>query len=465
MPAPKKPLGLPPGPSSKEARRFFRRGSLEGTPEFLAWAAGRYGGVSQFKLFVRRFWSVSDPDAVRDVLVTKARSFVKSRGNQRLRVLLGDGLLTSEEPLHLRQRRLMQPAFHRERIAQYAAAMVDETRREIAAWNDGEPFDVAASMMRMTLAIAARTLFGANVSDVSDEVRAALATAMEMFPRMLAPGSELLDRMPLPSVRRFWTARARLDAIIYRMIAQRRANGTDERDLLSMLLTARDGQDGATMTDRQVRDEALTIFLAGHETTAVALMWTLYLLSLHPEVRDRLQAEVDTVLGGRAATFEDYAGLSYARNVLTEAMRLYPPAWIIGRRAVEDVEIGGYRMRRNDIALISSWVTHRDPRFYGDPEAFVPGRWEATPVESLPRFAYYPFGGGNRVCIGEPFAWLEGVLALATIAQRWRLTLVPGTPVATMPSVTLRAKYPMPMTPHSRSAAVAADTNGQVLVL
>jgi cytochrome P450 len=442
----------PPGPTAKEARRFFSRGSLEGTPEFLDYAVRTYGPITQFRLFVQRFWVVAEPDAIREVLVTKNRSFVKSRGAVRLKRLLGEGLLTSEEPLHLRQRRLMQPAFHRERIAQYAAAMVDETQREAATWRNGETVDVSAAMMRMTLAIAARTLFGANVADETDEIRAALTVAMEEFPSSLSPLAEYLELFPFPSVRRFKAARAKLDKVIYRVIAERRASGADTGDLLSMLLLARDAEaDGSGMTDIQVRDEAMTIFLAGHETTANALTWTLYLLSEHPDVREKLFAEVDARLADRAATADDVATLPYTRMVLTEAMRIYPPAWIMGRRAVEDVEIGGYRVRRNEIVLVSPYVTHREPRFYKEPERFSPERWATPEVQALPKFAYFPFGGGNRLCIGEPFAWMEGVLALATIAQRWRLALVPGTPVALMPSVTLRPKFPMPMVPEARS--------------
>jgi cytochrome P450 len=442
----------PPGPTSKEARRFFSRGSLEGTPEFLDYAVRKYGPITQFRLFVQRFWVVAEPDAIRDVLVTKGRSFVKSRGAVRLKRLLGEGLLTSEEPLHLRQRRLMQPAFHRERIAQYAAAMVDETQREAATWRAGETVDVSAAMMRMTLAIAARTLFGANVADDTDEIRSALTVAMEEFPSSLSPMAEVLELFPFPAVRRFKAARAQLDRVIYRVIAERRASGVDTGDLLSMLLLARDAEaDGSGMTDLQVRDEAMTIFLAGHETTANALTWTLYLLSEHPNVREKLFAEVDAALGDRAATADDVASLPYARMVLTESMRIYPPAWIMGRRAVADVDLGGYRVRRNEIVLVSPYVTHRQPRFYEEPERFSPERWTTPSAQALPKFAYFPFGGGNRLCIGEPFAWMEGVVALATIAQRWNLALVPGTPVALMPSVTLRPKFPMPMVPEARS--------------
>jgi cytochrome P450 len=443
---------LPPGPSGFESSRFFARGTFEGTPEFLLDLRRRFGPVTQFRLLARRIWIANEPDVIRDVLVTKHKAFVKSRGAVRLKRLLGEGLLTSEEPLHLRQRHLMQPAFHRDRIVQYAADMVDETQHELASWNDGATIDLAEAMTRLTLGIAARTLFGANVAGDADEVRAALSTVMELFPRFLSPLSELLDRLPVPQTRRFEAARARLDAVIYRLIAERRASGRDTGDLLSTLLLARDVEAGS-MSDQQVRDEAMTIFLAGHETTANALLWTLYLLSQHPPVGAELVAEIDRTLGGRAATADDAARLPFTRAVLSEAMRLYPPAWILGRRAAQDVEVGGYELRGGEVVLMSQYVVHRDPRFYAEPEAFRPARWATAEAQALPKFAYFPFGGGNRVCIGEQFAWMEGMLVLATIARRWRLDLVPGTPVDIMPLVTLRPRYPMPMTLHERKGA------------
>jgi cytochrome P450 len=436
---------LPAGPSGWSASRFFVRGSFDGTPQFLLGLRRRYGPVTQFRLLTRRIWSASEPEFIRDVLVTKARSFVKSRGSERLKLLLGEGLLTSEAPLHLERRHLLQPAFHRERIAQYALAMVDETQRELATWRDGERIDAVATLGRLTLAIAARTLFGANVSRDADDVRSALSTVMGVFPRFLSPFSGLLDRLPVPATRRFVAARARLDAVIYRLIDERRREPGDRGDLLSMLLLARDDA-GNALDDLAVRDEAMTIFIAGHETTANALVWSLYLLSQNPDVRSRLEAEVGHVLGGREARAEDAAQLTYTRMVLAEAMRLYPPAWIVGRRALTDLEVHGYAIRAGEVVLMSQYVVHRDPRFYAEPEAFRPERWAEPAAQNLPKFAYFPFGGGNRVCIGEQFAWMEGLLVLATLAQHARLDLEPGTPVDALPLVTLRPRHPMPMT-------------------
>jgi len=305
----------------------------------------------------------------------------------------------------------------------------------------------------LTLNIAARTLFGANVSSETDEVRDALRVAMELFPRFLSPLSELLDRLPIPSTRRFEAARARLDAVVYRLIARRRSSGGGN-DLLAMLLLAREGEaNGTPMSDRQVRDEAMTIILAGHETTANALAWTLFLLSQNPGAAAKVVAEVEATLGEGPARAEDAQRLAYTRLVLTEAMRLYPPAWILGRRAIADVEVGGYAVRSSEVVLMSQYVVHRDPRFYDEPDAFQPERWEGSTMLQLPKFAYFPFGGGNRLCIGEQFAWMEGVLVLATLVRRWRLDFVAGSPVDIMPLVTLRPRYPLPMVVRARDTA------------
>src|SRR5258707_8971850 len=267
---------------------------------------------------------------------------------------------------------------------------------------------------------------------------------------MMLPFSEVLERLPVPSLRSARMARARLDAIIYRMIADRRASGCDHGDLLSMLLTAQDEDEGGGMTDQQVRDEAMTIFLAGHETTANALTWTWYLLGGAPDVEAKLHAEVDRVLHGRLPTMKDLAALSYVERVVTEAMRLYPPAWIVGRRAIAEYQLGDYVVPPRSILVMSPYIMHRDPRFYADPERFDPDRWTPEFRAALPRFAYFPFGGGPRQCIGESFAWMELVLLVATIAQRWRFDLVPGHPVVPQAAVTLRPKHGMKMTATAR---------------
>ncbi|HEX3644449.1 MAG TPA: cytochrome P450, partial [Vicinamibacterales bacterium] len=383
---------------------------------------------------------------IRDVLVTHSRNFTKSRGLERSKRLLGQGLLTSEGATHLRQRRLMQPAFHRDRIAGYGELMVGYADRMRQGWGDGATVDVAREMNRLTLSIVGKTLFDVDVEQQAAAVGEALTAVMESFWMMMLPFAEALERLPVPKLRRARMARARLDAIIYRMIADRRASGRDHGDLLSMLLAAQDEDEGGGMTDQQVRDEAMTIFLAGHETTANALTWTWFLLGNAPEVEAKLHRELDRVLQGRLPTMKDLASLSYVEQVVTESMRLYPPAWIIGRRTIAEYQLGEYLVPPRSILLMSPYIMHRDPRFYADAERFDPERWSPEFRAALPKFAYFPFGGGPRQCIGESFAWMELILLVATIAQQCRLRLVPGHQVVPQPLITLRAKHGMRMT-------------------
>jgi cytochrome P450 len=408
---------------------------------FLTRIAREHGDVARFRMGPVELHLVNRPDWIRDVLVTHAASFHKGRGLERAKRLLGEGLLTSEDPVHLRQRRMMQPAFHAQRIAGYADAMVALADRAASRWTPGATRDISLEMARLTLAIVGRTLFDADVESEADEIGAALTTALGLFGRTFTlPYFELLDRLPLPMNRRFERAKDRIDATIARLVAERRRTpgGTD---LLSLLVGASDVEgDGRGMTDAQLRDEAITIFLAGHETTANALAWTWYLLALHPEAEARLHAEVDAVLGGRAPTAADLARLPWTEMVLAESMRLFPPAWIIGRRAIEPYAVGGFDVPKNSIVVVCQWVTHRDPRWFPDPERFDPERFLPAAKEARPRFAYFPFGGGPRVCIGEGFAWMEGVLVLAAIARRWRLRLVPGQTIVPAPSITLRPR-------------------------
>ena len=305
-------------------------------------------------------------------------------------------------------------------------------------------------MNRLTLSIVGKTLFDVDVESQAAAVGEALTAVMESFWLMMLPLADMLERLPVPRLRRARIARARLDAIIYRMIAERRASGRDHGDLLAMLLSAQDEDEGGGMTDQQVRDEAMTIFLAGHETTANALMWTWYLLSGAPEVERRLHDEVDRVLQGRLPALADLPQLHYVERVVTESMRLYPPAWIIGRRAIEAYPLGDYLAPPRAILVMSPYLMQRDPRFYADPERFDPDRWTPEFRAALPKFAYFPFGGGPRQCIGESFAWMELVLLVATISQQWRLRLVPGHPVVPQPLITLRAKHGMRMTVEQR---------------
>jgi len=439
-------IEYPPGPRNLSRRRVAARPGV-GFSAFLdtlQWLAREYGGFAHFSLrplwWDFHFYLADDPDAIRDLLVTNARDFVKSRGAESLKRLLGEGLLTSEEPLHMRQRRLVQPAFHRERISCYAATMVDEASASAGALVDGSTIDVMRTMMRLTLGIAAKTLFGSDVSAQTDRVYRALSTAIELVPTTLGPFGEIAEKLPTPANFRFKRARKVLDEIMYGMIAARHAAPADRGDLLSMLLLAR--EDGEGMSDSQIRDEAMTIFIAGHETTALALTWAWYLLSQNPRVEQRLYDGVDAVDTGRDP-LEAYARLSYTTAVIKETLRLYPPAWVLGRRAIRDTEIAGYRVARGSVVFASPYVTHRNPRWFDEPQAFRPQRWET--LGELPRFAYFPFGGGTRTCIGESFAWIEAVLALATLARRRRLTLAPGTKADLEPLVTIRPREPIVM--------------------
>lgn len=421
---------------------------------FLSALAARYGDIARVPLGGETLYLFNHPDLVRDVLVTNHRNFHKGRGLERARLLLGDGLLTSEGDVHRRQRRLAQPAFHRQRIAAYGATMATWAARRSDRWRAGVAMDVHSEMMALTLAIVGKTLFDADVEHETAEIGAALATTFESFNAgFFLPFGALLDRLPLPATLRFRKARARLDATIYRLIEERRRDGADHGDLLSMLLLAQDTEgDGGRMTDLQLRDEAMTIFLAGHETTANALTWTWYLLSRHPAVEARLHAEVDSALGGdRLPTADDLAMLPYTRMVLAESMRLYPPAWILGRRALGPFEANGYTIPARAIVLMCQYLIHRDERWFPEPDRFDPERWTPERQAARPRFAYFPFGGGPRVCIGEQFAWMEGIIALAAIARRWRLRLVPDHPVVLQPIITLRPQFGMRMVPEARA--------------
>ncbi|HUQ31970.1 MAG TPA: cytochrome P450 [Pyrinomonadaceae bacterium] len=441
----------PPGPKGKLfGGNFsaFRRDALN----YLQRAVEDHGDIVYFRFGPQDVFFLNHPDHIKDVLVTHHQSFMKGRALQRAKRLLGHGLLTSEGDFHRRQRRLAQPAFHRGRIATYGTVMTNYAARTASRWADGASVDISHEMMRLTLAIVGKTLFDADVEAEADEIGAALTEVMELFDFLLMPFSELLEKLPFPHVRRFRKARARLDDTIYRIIQERRKSAEDRGDLLSMLLSARDEEgDGGRMSDLQVRDEVMTIFLAGHETTANALSWTWYLLSQHEEVEAKLHEELDAVLEGRPPAFEDVARLRYTEMVLAEAMRLYPPAWAIGRLALCNHEVGGYTIPAKALVLLSPYVTHRDARHFPDPTRFDPERWTQQARESRPQFAYFPFGGGPRRCIGEGFAWMEGILLIAALAQGLRMRLVPGQRVETMPVITLRPKHGIKMTLEKRA--------------
>ena len=412
----------------------FRKARLD----FFTQCARTHGDVVKLRFAHRPIYLVSHPDIIEEILVTHTKHLIKHFALRLNPLVLGNGLLTSEGDFWLRQRRLIQPVFVRTRIVGYGAAMVTASERLMAGWKPGEPCDMMTEMMRVTLEIAAKVLFDAEVGGEAHAVAHALEVMQQNFLDRFNSLVPLPLWVPTPGNFRIRRAIKDLDAILYRIIRERREQKTDRGDLLSLLLHARDEDDGRGMTDRQVRDEAMTLFLAGHETTALTLSWAWYLLAQHPEVEQKLWAELDAVLGGRTPTVDDWPKLKYAEMIGLESMRLYPPAYVIGREATADCVVGGYHVPRGTTLLMPQWVVHRDPRFWDEPEKFRPERWGEERIKSLPKFAYFPFGGGPRMCIGQQFAMMEMVLILATIAQKFRFRMQPGATVTPQALFTLR---------------------------
>jgi len=397
-----------------------------------------YGDIAGLRVLNFRIFLINHPDYIEDVLVNHPRKFIKGRVLKANKRVFGEGLLTSEGDFWLRQRRLAQPAFHKARIASYAATMVEYTQRLLYEWQDGEERDIHKEMMRLTLQIVGKTLFDADVERDAQEVGRSLELLLKLganFRRTIF----IPQWLPTPTNLRLELAIRKIEKVLYRIIAERRASGRDAGDLLSMLLAAQD-EDGTRMTDKQLRDEAITLFLAGHETTANALSWTWWLLAQNPAVEAKLHAELSSVLRGRAPSVEDLPKLAYTNHVIAESMRLYPPAWGMARTAIEDHEIAGYKVPKGSGVSFAQWIVHRDARWYEAPEEFRPERWEGDLLKRLPRFAYFPFGGGPRQCIGNTFALMEAAMILATIARQFRFRLVEGHSVVPLASITLRPR-------------------------
>jgi cytochrome P450 len=427
---------------------------LHRTTDFVTDVARTFGDVASFSLGRRRIWLLSHPDHIRDILVTRAEQFTKGPALRMAKVTLGEGLLTSEGDFHRRQRRIMQPVFHSQRVAGYAPTMIRFAERMRDSWETGEVTDIRAAMTQLTLEIVAKILFDAEIESEVREVSQAMDVTVKMFDRSRNPLAFLLNRIPiLPSNLRFIRARDRVFATLDRMIAQRRASRNGDgsagpRDFMSILLSARDTEgDLGGMTDEQLRFEAMTLFAAGHETTANAMVWTWYLLAQNPAAEARLHEEIDRVLGDRSPMAEDLERLPYVRAVISESMRLYPPAWVIGRQAKESYAVGdtGWTVPAGGVILMSQYVVHRDARWWERAGEFVPERW-LNEERGRPRYAYFPFGGGPRQCIGEALAWLEAELLLAVFAQKWKLRLVrPNERVRLHATITLRPRDPLPM--------------------
>jgi cytochrome P450 len=442
-------LPLPPGPKGHfllGVMRDFNADSLG-----FVTRCRSYGDVVRTRFLWVHAYFLYNPADIEAILITKARIFRKA---QSLRSpffarLVGNGLVTSEGEFWRRQRRLAQPAFHRQRISSYGEVMVRYAQRAIEKWEPDSQLDISKEMTRLTLEIVVKTLFNADVSSDADQVGAALSEVVKPFASQATLKWIADNRLPTPGHRRYFNAVSRLDQIVFRIIAERRRSKLDEGDLLSMLLQAQD-EDGSQMTDAQLRDEVMTLFLAGHETTALALSWTWYLLANHPEVESKFHAELEQVLQGRAPTEDDMRKLPYTEMIAKETMRLYPPAYAVGREALEDTEIGGFRVPKGSQVFAFQWVTQRDERYFDNPDQFDPERWSPARSDSLPKYAYFPFGGGPRQCIGNYFAMMEIVLLLATIGQRFRFSLVPEHRVEVLPVLSLRPKNGIRVVVHQR---------------
>jgi len=409
------------------------------------------GDIVRFQLGGITAHLFASPEHVQLALQGRNKIYGKNtRGMHKLRLILGTGLLTNDGESWLSQRRIAQPAFHRRRIAGFGDDFATAAEDMIAEWSDGEPFDVHYEMMKVTLRIVGQTLLGTDVTKESDAIGQAVSTVVEDVNERVNALIDLPPPFPTRRNKKLAIAMDVLDGIVLDMIEQRRASGESGDDLLGMLMDAQDEETGAQMDDAQLRDEVMTIFLAGHETTANALTWTLYLLSKSPMVARKMQAEVDTVLGDRKATAADAKDLAYTKQVLQEGMRLYPPAWMIARSPAEDDEVAGFHIPKSSLVFLCPWVTHRHPAHWEDPEGFDPDRFSPERSKGRHRMAYFPFGGGPRLCIGNGFALMEAQLILATIARDWRLDLVPGHPVEAEPLVTLRPKHGIAMVPHRR---------------
>ena len=405
----------------------------------------KYGEIASFRLGPRRIFLISDPKLIEQVLVTDARHYIKHFGARAYKPILGNGLVTSEGETWLRQRRLSQPAFLKQRVLAYAPLMAEITTQSLDRWQPGSAVDIHLEFSEITSAIALKTLF--NLDDPGDRDRFT-TTLREVFDQISNRFHLMIALprwIPSPANRRLNRGVKELFGVVDGFIAKGRARTEPGEDLLSRLLTAQD-VDGSKMPDDLLRDEMMTLYLAGHETTALTLTWSWYLISQHPEVEAKLVAEWNRVLGGRCPTPDDLPQLPYTDSVITEAMRLYPPVYLIGREATQDLELGGYRVKKGYTIFMSQWVNHRDPRYFPEPEAFRPERWDEGLAKKIPKYAYYPFGGGQRVCIGNTFALMEAAIILAAVGQRFRFTVDPDARIVPKPQITLTPAHGIPTT-------------------
>jgi cytochrome P450 len=457
----------PPGPSYKLRPAKLVREFLHDPIRTLQRISYQYGDISYFKLGRQHVYLINSPDYIEKVLVYDHRNFRKGKRLQLAKALLGEGLVTSEGDLHNRQRRIIQPIFHPKQITTYGKIITDYATRLNQKWKDGDTLDMLREMMHLTLSIICKSVLNYDVESEAEDVGKALTICRNYSKRLQSPLGHVLDKIPiLPNVKGARKAREELDELVYGLVKERRQapeyGVTSYDDLLTRLLRAQDTTESkptfdskstsstatpsSGMSDTQVRDEVMTIFIAGHETTANALTWTFYLLSQNPDIEKKLLVELLNVIdGNRTPTVDDIPKLTFTEKVLRESMRLYPPVWLIGRSVDNDYTLGKYTVPAGSTIMMSQYVMHHDPRYYNEPERFDPERWSSEAKSSLPRFSYFPFGGGIRGCIGEPFAWMEGILVLASIARQWKMSLVPGHRVELDPAITLRPKYGVKM--------------------
>jgi cytochrome P450 len=467
---------FPPGPTYKMPGKLLRQ-FIHDPINTLSTIARKYGDISYFKLGSERVYLINNPDYIEKVLIYDEHNFKKGKRLQTAKAILGEGLVTSEGEFHDHQRRLIQPIFHPKQIMIYSNIMTEYAVRMCNRWKGGTIVDISEEMMRLTLGIICKSVLNYDVESEAQEVGKALTTVRNYSKRLQSPIGHVLNKIPiLPAPKRAREARKKLDSLVYGLITDRRQheesdNNRRYNDLLSRLMQAQEsntadhvshngvsststsptsGFDGK-MSDKQVRDEVMTIFIAGHETTSNALTWTFYLLSQYPNVERKLHDEIELVLENRIPAADDIPKLRYTEMVLRESMRLYPPVWTMGRHVENDYSVGEYTIPAGSSILMSQYVMHHDPKYYEKLEEFNPDRWTDDFKTHLPRFSYFPFGGGMRGCIGEPFAWMEGVLIIATVAQEWSMRLVPSQRIKLDPAITLRSKYGMKMKLSQRS--------------
>jgi len=468
----KSPINYPPGPSSRLTLKLFFN-FLRDPLTVLHNLSKEYGDISHFKFGKHHIYLLNNPDYVKEVLVNQDNNFIKSRGLQLAKRILGEGLLTSEGELHHRQRQLIQPIFHPDEIPNYANIMREYTLEISSKWHDQATIDIHKEFMHLALAIVSKIFFNVSIEELEiKEIDRYVTTIIEHFNRARIPFARIIEKVPIPSNIRFCQAKKHLDDIIYRIIDSHLNNDSNNnadnrqqneshlyKDIINLLLQDQtndyfstsknnEGVNIARNNRQQLRDNVMTIFLAGHETVANALTWTFYLLSQNPKEEKMLHNEVDSVFHDEdnvASVAKDISKLEYTQRVFAESMRLYPPAWAIGRQTIEDCKIGGYVIPAGSSILMSQYLMHHDFRYFPQPERFDPERWSPQEKAKRPRFSYFPFGGGVRSCIGETFAWMEGILVIATIARRWKMQVMRGHPLVLQPLVTLRPKHGMQM--------------------